>query len=164
MQRLCPLCKGSGRFPPGVCRHCHGAGHDPTDTGDTGTLDTAFVRIPVLAPLALVLFLALVALQFAGQAHLGAGERLLASVVLAMLFGWPALFAIARSLRAGPFGHSLRAAAIVLAPVGVTLVFAAWVLMAPGARWPGLAAGMWLFAQLVVVPACWAAARRDFER
>lgn len=64
----------------------------------------------------------------------------------------------------GPFGQSLRAAVIVLAPVGVTLVLAAWVHMAPGSRWPGLAVGIWLLAQLVVVPACWAAARRDFER
>jgi len=39
-----------------------------------------------------------------------------------------------------------------------------WGATAPRSTWPGLAIGLWLFAQLLVVPMCWAAARMDFER
>lgn len=163
-QRLCPLCHGSGRYPPGVCRNCHGAGWDPTDTGDTATPGSPHPRFPVLGPLSLLLFLALWALEFVREAELGPVQRLLASFVLAVLYGWPALFAMVRSLRAGPFGRALRPALIVLAPVGVTLAFASWLALAPGSTWPALAAGLWLFAQLGVVPLCWAMARMDFER
>ena len=162
-RRLCPLCKGSGRYPPGVCRHCRGAGYDPDDVGAAAPPPADAGR-PVLAPLALLLFVALWALQWAVFPELAGHRRVLASLGLALLYGWPALFALARSVGAGAFGRSLRAALIVLAPVGVTLVLMAAGLALPGAAWPGLAAGVWMFAQLVAVPAAWVVARMDSAR
>jgi hypothetical protein len=162
-RRLCPLCKGSGRYPPGVCRHCHGAGYDPDDAGAADT-HRGHAGRPVLGPLALLLFVALWALQWAVFPELSGQRRVLASLVLALLYGWPALFALARSVGAGAFGRSLRAALIVLAPVCVTLVLVAAALAHPGAAWAELAAGAWMFVQLVAVPASWVVARMDFAR
>lgn len=162
--RLCPLCKGSGRYPPGVCRHCHGAGYDPDHADVPAPRRGVHAGLPVLGPLALLLFLALWAVQWAVFPELAAGKRVLAGLLLALVYGWPALFALARSVRSGAFGRSLRPALIVLAPVGVALALVTAGLARPDAAWPGRAAGVWLFLQLVAVPACWIAARMDFAR
>ena len=118
----------------------------------------------MLGPLALLLFVALWALQWAVFPELAGPRRVLAGLVLTLLCGWPALFALARSVGAGAFGRSARVALIVLAPVGVTLVLVAAALALPGAAWPGLATGVWMFVQLVAVPASWVVARMDFAR
>ena len=91
-------------------------------------------------------------------------RALAASFVLALLHGRPAVFALMRSLGAGPFGRSVRAALIVLAPVAVMLALAACDVMRPAAAWPETLMGSWLFCQVVAVPACWALARLDFAR
>lgn len=158
MQRQpCAQCRGTGRHPPGVCSRCRGAGWDPEPrAGDSAT--RRMNRIPTLALLSLLAFLALWALEFVELADLAGRDRMLASLVVATLFGWPALFALVRSVGAGAFGLALRPALIVLAPVVVMLwLRACGVLFDAG--WTQKAAGLWLFAQLAVVPGCWALAR-----
>jgi hypothetical protein len=121
-------------------------------------------KVPVLGLLSAALFAALWWLKFVGTEGQAPSRALVVSFVLALLHGWPALFALMRSPGAGPFGRSVRAALIVLAPVAVVLALAACDVLLPAAAWPDTATGIWLFCQLVAVPACWALARLDFAR
>lgn len=121
------------------------------------------VKLPILGILSVAVFVALWGLEFMRVDGQATPRALAIGFVLALLYGWPALFALARSFGAGPFGRSLRATAIVLGPVAVTLALATYGLLVPSSV-PDDAMGVWLFCQLVAVPACWAFARLDFAR
>lgn len=161
---LCVLCKGTGRYHPGVCRRCRGAGWDPELTAPDAPPAPAARRVPVLAGLALAVFLAMWAVEFAAMRDMSGGVRVLGSLVMAVLFGWPALFALARSVGAGAFGQAMRPALTVLAPVLAMLALRALVALLPDAGWPGIVAGIWLFAMLAAVPFAWVMARGEFAR
>jgi hypothetical protein len=122
------------------------------------------LKIPILGSLSVALFAALWWLEFVGIEGKVPSRALAISFVLALLHGWPALFALARSLGAGAFGRSTRAALIVLGPVAVTLALAVCDVLVPDASWPDTGMGIWVVCQLVAVPACWGFARLDFAR
>lgn len=121
-------------------------------------------KIPFLALLSAGSFATLWWAQFASASASGHApvRELLLSFVLAALYGWPALFGLARSLGAGSFGRSIPAAAIALSPTLVTLALFGCESFLATAAWPATAIEIWMVAQVVPVPPAWAAARAWF--
>ena len=120
------------------------------------------LRLPFLALLSAGSFAVLWWVQFASTGAREPAENLLLSFVLAALYGWPALFGLARSLGAGAFGRSIIAAAIALSPALVTLALFGCKSYFAAAAWPATAIGVWVVAQVVAVPLAWASARAWF--
>jgi hypothetical protein len=120
-------------------------------------------KIPFLALLSTGSFATLWWVQFASTGSHEPAEDLLLSFVLAALYGWPALFGLARSFGAGAFGRSIAAAAIALSPALVTLALFRCESYFAAVAWPSTAISIWAVAQVVAVPLAWAAARAWFE-
>src|SRR5690606_11713365 len=73
----------------------------------------------------------------------------------AIVIGWPALYAIVRSFRAGPMARTLRSSGIVLSPVLVALPLSALAAGNRDADWPDIAAFAWWSMQLKATAVAW---------